>query len=232
MTDRFTVYDIFAVLVPGVLISSLLVTTTKRLAGLNILDWTGGFGDAALLVIAGYAVGALLQALGHLFFGQIQKWQGKGWRMTQILIDDTNVLTTEMQIQVVKALQDKYGDLPPRDQGATYRKRLEEMAYQAIKEARRLDPLTERFQAENHQMRALVVGFFLLTLVALVSPFGDASHSWWTYVAAGATYAGLCALTFWRMKDKDDTFAKHVYVVFINEYAGKKKQMALSGADA
>jgi hypothetical protein len=55
LQDRFSVYDVFAVLVPGVIFMYLLAFTLDRAMGVKLFDWSGSVGDAA---------GALLQALG------------------------------------------------------------------------------------------------------------------------------------------------------------------------
>jgi hypothetical protein len=64
LQDRFSVYDVFAVLVPGVIFMYLLAFTLDRAMGVKLFDWTGSVGDAALLFVFGYAAGSLLQALG------------------------------------------------------------------------------------------------------------------------------------------------------------------------
>ena len=64
MQDRFTVYDVFAVFVPGVIYMYLLAFTLDRAVGVKLFDWTGSVGDVALLFVFEYAAGALLQALG------------------------------------------------------------------------------------------------------------------------------------------------------------------------
>ena len=45
MQDRFTVYDVFAMLVPGVVFIYLLAFTLDRAVGIQIFDWTGSVGD-------------------------------------------------------------------------------------------------------------------------------------------------------------------------------------------
>jgi hypothetical protein len=65
LQNRFTVYDVFAVLIPGVTFLYLLAFTLDRAVGVRLFDWTGAVGDAALLLIFGYATGTLLHALGN-----------------------------------------------------------------------------------------------------------------------------------------------------------------------
>jgi hypothetical protein len=216
MTDRFTVYDIFAVLVPGVLVSALLVVTARRLAGIEILDWTGGAGDAALLVIAGYAVGSLLQALGDLVVDPLWLKLRGGQPTATLLLPDSDGLSDGMKEEILAALAVRYGTLPPPDPTGTYRQRLEEVTYRALKHERAKDPLTDRFQAEHHQMRAAAVGFAALAVLAASGPLLDSPTSWGANGGVAAIYALLCALALWRMEDKAVHFAKHVLTCFAN----------------
>jgi hypothetical protein len=74
LQDRFTVYDVFAVLVPGVIFMYLLAFTLDRAVGVQLFDWKGSIGDAALLFVFGYAAGAFLQALGNALIEQPWLW--------------------------------------------------------------------------------------------------------------------------------------------------------------
>lgn len=65
MQDRFSVYDVFAVLVPGVIFMYLLAFTLDRAVGVKLFDWTGSVGDAALLFVFGYAAIRWRYVSGH-----------------------------------------------------------------------------------------------------------------------------------------------------------------------
>jgi hypothetical protein len=74
LQDRFTVYDVFAVLVPGVIFMYFLACTLDRAVGVQLFDWKGSIGDAALLFVYRYAAEAFLQALGNALIEQPWLW--------------------------------------------------------------------------------------------------------------------------------------------------------------
>jgi hypothetical protein len=215
--DRFTVYDIFAVLVPGVLFSALLVITAKRLAGIEILDWTGGVGDAALLIVVGYAVGALLQALGDLIVDPLWLKVRGGQPTATMLLPEATELTPVLKTKILDTLASRFGGLPPPKPKEPYRRYLEETTYRVVKQVRAGDTLTDRLQAEHHQMRAAAVGFAVLAIVAVLGKFIDSPESWWTNVIVAAMYFGLSVLALWRMEGKANHFAKHALVCFVGD---------------
>jgi hypothetical protein len=74
LQDRFSVYDVFAVLVPGVIFMYLLAITFDRAMDFKLFDWTGRVGDASLLFVFGYAAGVLLQVLGKALIESSWLW--------------------------------------------------------------------------------------------------------------------------------------------------------------
>lgn len=214
MTERFTVYDIFAVLVPGAVFDFLLVLTLRHAADLRLFDWTGGFGDATVLIITGYASGVLLQALGNaLTQSPPWRWYRRVPATAAVLLPNSRHFSEEFKGETLTALQECYGSLPaPQD--ATYTHRLREMTFRAYKHVEAIDPQVHRHLAEQHQMRAYLVGFALLTIVALVSiPFGG--RSLFFHLTLAAIYGVLTLLAGWRMENKDVSLARHVLTRFV-----------------
>jgi hypothetical protein len=171
LQDRFTVYDVFAVLVPGVVFLYLLSFTLSRVAGISIFDWTGGVGDATLLLIFGYAAGTLLQASGNVLIER--SWlRIRGGRPTAtILMSNSKKFSDDYKNEVLVALDRLYGESPLGEKDEGYRTLLEERTYRAWKTVAPDDTQAQRFQAEAHAMRAFAMAFFFLVLVALVSGY-------------------------------------------------------------
>lgn len=214
MTERFTVYDIFAVLVPGVVFDLLLVLTIRRLTGVELFDWRGGFGDATVLAVVGYATGAALQALGDAITGADvwQRWRG-GLASVEVLMPDSTHLSPGFKGAILRELEGRYGELPESGDPA-YKRLLSEKVQRAYKQVRASDPVVDRFLAETHQMRAHGVGLVLLSLVAVGSIFAGSDRSCWEHVAWALGYGALAWFAFWRMGDKDRAFADHLWPRF------------------
>ena len=214
MTERFTAYDIFAVLVPGVVFDFLLAVTLRHAADFPLFDWTGGFADATVLVIAGYAAGVFLQALGNAVTRSPlwRRYRG-GLATAALLLPESRHYSDEFKHDALTALQARYGSLPSQ-QDPSYFRRLEELAFRAYKQVEARDPQVQRHLAEQHQMRAYVVGFALLAIVTLLSiPVGERPLLF--HVSLTAIYGGLTLLAGWRMANKDVTLARHVLSRFL-----------------
>jgi hypothetical protein len=212
LQDRFTVYDVFAVLVPGVVFLYLLSFTFNRVAGISIFDWTGGVGDATVLVIFGYAAGTLLQALGNLLIERTWLRIRGGRPTATILMSKSRKVSQNYRNEVLAALDTLYGKSPLKEKDEGYRASLEERTYRAWKTVAPDDPQAQRFLAEAHAMRAFAMAFFLLVLIALVSgyPYEGDTPRLVTCAFLAVTYALLFGAALWRMEDKSVTFAQHV----------------------
>ena len=105
MQDRFTVYDVFAMLVPGVVFIYLLAFTLDRAVGIQIFDWTGSVGDATLLLIFGYAAGTLLQAIGNGLVERMWRRVRGGQPMATMLMSGSNKLSQGFKNEVLATLQ-------------------------------------------------------------------------------------------------------------------------------
>ena len=217
MTERFTVYDIFGILVPGAVFLILLAGTLRFLVGDPGVDWTGGVGDATVLIISGYAIGVLLQTIGAAITRGLpwRRWRGEYARVN-LLVSETTTYTEELRVEVVNALVERYGELPaPED--PRHRRRLQEVTYRAYKHVRAKDPDVGRLFAEHHQMRAYAVALSLLTIISLLStPFGKL-QPWFIHVAIAVGYGALAWLFVQRMEKKDEELAHHVHARFADD---------------
>jgi hypothetical protein len=224
LQDRFTVYDVFAVLVPGVVFLYLLSFTLSRVAGISIFDWTGGVGDATLLLIFGYAAGTLLQASGNVLIER--SWlRIRGGRPTAtILMSNSKKFSDDYKNEVLVALDRLYGESPLGEKDEGYRTLLEERTYRAWKTVAPDDTQAQRFQAEAHAMRAFAMAFFFLVLVALVSGYlyVGATSGLMTYASLAVMYTLLFIAALWRMEEKSVTFARHVLARVVDH--NKKRQ--------
>jgi hypothetical protein len=162
MTERFTLYDVFAVLVPGVIFNFLIYTTLNHATNIEFIEWSGGFGDATVLVITGYASGIFLQGMGKLIVESTWLYIRGGQPTATLLLEKSNILTSDFKNEVTKALANYYGELTITEGAKDYIKQLEEKTYRAYKKVSSIDPKTERFLAEHHGMRAFGVGFLIL----------------------------------------------------------------------
>lgn len=214
MTERFTVYDIFAVLVPGAIFDLLLALTLRHATGFRVFDWRGGFGDATVLIVVGYATGVLLQALGKAATHfKIFPEHMKTSATVRLIASDSKDISAELRRDFLDALQEHYGPLPA-DKDDTYKQRLKEMAYRAYKALEPDDPLVRRHLAEHHQMRAYFVSFTLLAMLGLAC-IASRERSMWFYAAVVGAYAAMSALACWRMADKDVDLGRHIIFGFL-----------------
>jgi hypothetical protein len=224
LQDRFTVYDVFAVLVPGVIFMYLLAFTLDRAVGVQLFDWTGSIGDATLLLIFGYAAGALLQALGNAMIERPWLRIRGGQPTATLLMPRSKALSENTKGDVLEALDKSFGKSSVDAGGKEYRKLLEDRTYRAWKAVAPGDPQAQRFLAEVHAMRAFATAFFVLFVVTLVGGgiYGDEGVTLRTDGTLAVLYAVLFLISLWRMENKSVTFARHVLAAFAKNESDRK----------
>ncbi len=225
MQDRFTMYDVFAVLVPGVIFMYLLAFTLDRAVGVQLFDWTGSIGDVTLLFAFGYAAGALLQALGNALYGRPWIRFRGGQPTARLLMPGSSVLSENTKRDVLKALRAHYGELPLGEKDYGYRELLEDRTFRAWKTVSPGDPQARRFLAEVHAMRAFAAAFLVLFVVTLAGAaiYATGDMTLRIHGTLAVLYALLFLTWVWRMENKAVTFARHVLVAF-TEKASEKKE--------
>lgn len=218
-------YDVFAVLVPGVIFMYLLAFTLDRAVGLQLFDWTGSIGDAALLFIFGYAAGALLQALGKALIEGPWRWTRGGQPTATLLMPDSKKLSASTKGDVLATLGAAYGESPLGDRDEGYRKLLEDRTYRAWKAVAPTDPQAHRFLAEVHAARAFAVAFFVLFVVTLAGAgiYGDEDMTLRIHGTLAVVYVLLLSISLWRMENKAVTFARHVLFNFVEKTTDERK---------
>lgn len=237
MPDRFTVYDVFAVLIPGVIWGVLLGVTLGFAYELDLASLMNSVGDGGVVLAAlvfGYAIGELLQATGKFVTSMVRRRLTGGMPATPrslLPADDPHAIDIWPQKFKDVALARLQARYDPESSGTTnvisydY---LTGMTLQAYKWVEGKDSLVSRHLAQQHQMRAFFVAFALLSLVAL----GSASHGAWfggttpvlALFLAAVLYGTLATLAWWRMIEKDRTFARHVLCRFL-ELTDEEKRM-------
>ncbi len=224
MQDRFTVYDVFAVLVPGVIFMYLLAFTLDRAVGVKLFDWTGSVGDAALLFVFGYAAGALLQAFGKALIEGPWLWFRGGQPTATLLMPDSKKLSPSTKGDVLGTLRAAYGESSLGEKEEGYRKLLEDRTYRAWKTVAPGDPQAQRFLAEVHAMRAFALAFLVLVVVVLAGAaiYGDEDMTLRTHGTLAVLYALLFVISVWRMENKAVTFARHVLTAFAEKTSERK----------
>ncbi len=225
MQDRFTVYDVFAVLVPGVIFMYLLAFTLDRAVGVQLFNWKGSIGDAALLVVFGYAAGALLQALGTALIERPWRRVRGGQPTATLLMSDSDELSENTKRDVLDALRAAYGELPLGEKAEGYRELLEDRTYRAWKTVEPSDPQAQRFLAEVHAMRAFAAAFLVLFVETLAGAgiYGKDDLTLRIHGTLAVLYALLFLTSLWRMENKALTFARHVLVAFAEKGSERKE---------
>jgi hypothetical protein len=224
LQNRFTVYDVFAVLIPGVIFLYFLAFTLDRAVGVRLFDWTGNVGDAALLLIFGYATGILLHALGKALIERPWRFIRGGQPTATLLTQRSNKLSASTKSDVLKTLDNAYGPSPLGEKDEGYTRMLEDRTYRAWKAIADGDAQAQRFLAEVHTMRAFAVAFLTLAIVTVVGAllYGDGGMTWKTHGTLVVVYGLLFVTMLWRMEDKAVTFARHVLSAFVESQQKKE----------
>ncbi len=216
LQDGLNVYDIFAMLIPGTIFLGLSMITLKFAAGIEVIKWKGGLGDATILIIAGYSAGTFLQGIGKITIEPIWLKIRGGQPTATILLLNSNVLSSNLKVKIIKSLTNQYGKLPGNQNDHVLLKSLEDHTYQAYKFVSSKDPITKRFFAEFHAMRGHAVSFFLLIVLTLVGGYIYSELTWDTHGLITGIYLLMQIASLWRMENKSLTYAKNTLIYFLN----------------
>ncbi len=131
MQDRFSVYDVFAVLVPGAIFMYLSAFALDRAIDIKPSYWTGSVCDVAFLFVFGYAAGTLLQALGKALLESPWLWIHGAQPTATLPMPGLRKLSDVAKAHALEAIRAAYGELPMGEKDKGYRKLSEDRTYRA-----------------------------------------------------------------------------------------------------
>ena len=220
MLAKFSIYDVYAHLIPGIVTIELgLVTwhifTEGQLLGVSELP------EALLLIVPGYWLGIFLQVIGKLLVYPLWLRIRGGYPTATMLSTSSRAFTSNYKRRLLDALGFPDQAIPRRSDVGMLRK-IQERTYEIYKGAEERDPTTLRFLAEHHGARAYVTAFILLSVYAAtlavtqgLSGAGDDKNNLTLIVLV--MYPLLAFLSIWLLENKGKSFARHILVRFAAE---------------
>jgi hypothetical protein len=245
--DKFTFYDFLGYLLPGATVVLTIYWVGKWAFGVQFPDLQTDLGTSFLFLGLSYVVGHLVQGLGSLYEG----WLNKPWgycRLSERLLwpnetdglDDQQRLAVPVRSHVLSAAAEVF-KLTDDDHAAVF-----EQCY-ALVEQQGFGQLTSIYLALNGLARGLVIasGVGLLAGIALIvrqlviftvqaagGPIpatGPWSSNWQQYVIGSVMIVVLTPVALLMMREFDrfrGYFARSVYYNFLAWYRRQKLDAA------
>ncbi len=223
MVNRFSLYDFIAVIVPGIFLMWALGSAAGIEALRGTVPLTGGITETSVLIVVGYVVGLLLQALSQQITEGLLLRVWGGFPSARWLLPDDARFSMHYKAELAGALRTRFGiDLAGESANRGSRedqlKRNQEIFYRCYRSVEKLTELPQTFVAQYGLFRALLTTFSLLVLVSI----------WRALVAYRSVgfvdYQGLLGIGIWafatvlcyrRVTKRGEDFAKAVFDAFL-----------------
>lgn len=224
MIGKFNLYDVFAVLLPGLF--ALWIIPVAGIADMSSFMPTdlGDLTTTSMFLAIGYVVGLLIQAIGQLLTERMLTLAWGGFPSARVLLpsehDDT--VTDEYKADVRHAVKDMWGsDIPQsvrKEDLKSALKRNQEIFRRMYWSVEKLSNMPEVFNAQYGMFRSLLTMFGAITTVLAVGHVVDAfakdwpTRSDWIVLVAITVATVICYL---RVAKRASDFTRTVLDVFL-----------------
>jgi hypothetical protein len=221
MVSKFSLYDLIAVAIPGI----LFLWGISLFSGSINIPLTGGLAETSVLVALGYVTGLILQGISQGLTEKILLKIWGGFPSARWLLPADNKFSNEYKIKIKKAVEDKYS-IKADDELSTEEqlKRNQEifyLCYNAV-DKEKLSDRPQIFNAHYGLFRCLLTTFTLLFLFDLgVLLFGEPQNK--SVICGVLVFAIIGAVvSYFRTKKRGEDFAKSIYDLFLVRFSEQK----------
>lgn len=221
MSAKFSLYDLVAALMPGI----LFLWGVSMFSDLIDIPFTGGLAETSVLVALGYVTGLILQGISQGLTEKILLKIWGGFPSARWLLPDDTKFSKEYKSKIKKAVEDKYS-IKADDELSTEEqlKRNQEifyLCYNAV-DKEKLSDRPQIFNAHYGLFRCLLTTFTLLSLFDLgVLLFGEPQNK--SVICGVLVFAIIGAVvSYFRTKKRGEDFAKSIYDLFLVRFSEQK----------
>jgi hypothetical protein len=223
MLGRFGIYDLIAVLIPGIFFLWAIGTLAEISAIQSAVPLSGGLAETSVLIVLGYVTGLLLQGISQQMTERALIWYWGGFPSARWLLPEDARFSRTYREELAAALLKKFGivlelEPPAREPREVIFKRNQEIFYRCYRAVEKLSELPQVFNAQYGLFRSLLTTFVLLVVVSVC-------RTVWLYTSGRGLNAqvGLLGglsiigaiISYGRVTKRGEDFAKAVYDVFL-----------------
>ena len=218
MISKFTLYDLIAAVIPGI----LFLWVISFIFGSVVIPLTGGLAETSVLVALGYVTGLILQGISQGLTEKILLRAWGGFPSARWLLPDDNKFSNEYKDKIKQIVEDKYSVRADDEQSKNMQlKRNQEifyLCYNAV-DKEKLSDRPQIFNAHYGLSRCLLTTFTLLFLFDLgVLLFGEPHKK---SVIFGVLILAIigAVVSYFRTKKRGEDFAKSIYDLFLVRFS-------------
>jgi hypothetical protein len=219
MIARFSLYDLIAGVIPGILFLwgiSLLSDSLR-------IPFTGGLAETSVLVALAYVTGLILQGISQGLTERILLKAWGGFPSARWLLPDDNYLSKEYKSKIKQMIESKYSiktdEEQPRDQQIKRNQEIFYLCYNAV-DKEKLSDRPQIFNAHYGLFRCLLTTFTLLFLINIgFLIFGCPKNGTLSLGILVFSFVGA-VVSYFRTKKRGEDFAKSIYDLFLVRFSG------------
>ncbi len=221
MIARFSLYDLVAALIPGIL---FLWGISMFSDSINI-PFTGGLAESSVLVALGYVTGLILQGISQGLTEKVLLKIWGGFPSARWLLPDDTKFSKEYKSKIKKTIEDKYSikanDEQSKEEQLKRNQEIFYLCYNAV-DKEKLSDRPQIFNAHYGLFRCLLTTFTLLFFFDLgVLLFGEPQNK--SVIFGVLVFAIIGAVvSYFRTKKRGEDFAKSIYDLFLVQFSEQK----------
>lgn len=218
MIAKFSLYDIIAAAIPGI----LFLWGVSLFSDSIDIPLSGGLAETSVLMALGYVTGLILQGISRGLTEKILLKVWGGFPSARWLLQDDNTFSNEYKNRIKKIIGEKYSVKDDNEQSKKEQlKRNQEifyLCYNAV-DKEKLSDRPQIFNAHYGLFRCLLTTFTLLFLFDLgVLLFGEPQkkpviYGFLIFAIIGAV------VSYFRTKKRGEDFAKSIYDLFLVRFS-------------
>lgn len=222
MIARFSLYDLIAAVIPGI----LFLWGASFMSSSIDVPFKGGLAETSVLVALGYVTGLILQGISQGLTEKILLKVWGGFPSARWLLPDDNKFSKEYKTKIKQIVEERYSVKADDEQSKKEQlKRNQEifyLCYNAV-DKEKLSDRPQIFNAHYGLFRCLLTTFILLFLFDLgVLLFAEGQKK---SVICGVLLFTIigAVVSYFRTKKRGEDFAKSIYDLFLVRFSEQEK---------
>lgn len=218
MTSKYNLYDLIAVVTPGLLFLWGISVVTK----IGTIPFTGGLADTSVLIVLSYVTGLVIQGISQIVVEKILIKFWGGLPSAKWLLDEDTTLSTDFKDRVKTIVSEKYSvDHKGENSKESRLKKNQEifyLCYSAV-ENRKISDKPQIFNAQYGLFRCLLTVFIFLFLYSTTTLLFVSNIDVKSVAALLLASITGAFVSYFRVKKRADDFVRSVYNLFITHFS-------------
>jgi len=218
MVSKFSLYDLIAGVIPGI----LFLWGISLILGWIDIPLTGGLAETSVLIALAYVSGLILQGISQGITEKVLLKIWGGFPSARWLLSEDNYLSEEYKNKIKQIVETRYSikagtGLSKKDE-MKWNQEIFYLCYNAV-DKEKLSDRPQIFNAHYGLFRCLLTTFSLIFLLDLgILLFGGPQKQSLLYGLLAFSLVGA-VVSYFRTKKRGEDFAKSIYDLFLVRFS-------------